>query len=157
MRNILLVIDIQKEFKDKTGEKYKKVIDYINNNKDNYDLIIGTFFKNEYPSNFDKKLHWDGCKNASVDSVEYNYDFLFKKSTYILDFEKLLFNDLFSKEDKITLIGCDTDACIFVNAANLFDKGYDFRILTDYIYSTSNFDENVTVNILRRNFGDCVA
>lgn len=151
MRNILLVIDIQKEFKDKTGEKYKKVINYINNNKDNYDLIIGTFFKNEYPSNFDKKLHWDGCKNASVDSVEYNYNYLCKKSTYIFDID-----NLFSKNDKITLIGCDTDACIFVNAANLFDKGYDFRILTDYIYSTSNFDENVTINILKRNFGDCV-
>ena len=86
MKNILLVIDIQKEFKDKTGKKYKKVIDYINNNKDNYDLIIGTFFKNEYPSNFNKKLHWDGCKNASVNSVEYNYDFLFIRNMYIFNF-----------------------------------------------------------------------
>ena len=45
MKNILLVIDIQKEFKDKTEEKYNKVIDYINNNKDKYDLVIGTFYQ----------------------------------------------------------------------------------------------------------------
>lgn len=151
MRKILLVIDIQKEFKDKTGEKYRKVLNYINNNSNEYDLVIGTYFKNVYPSNFNSKLHWDGCKNASVDSVEYKPNILIEKNTYGFDFEKL-----FNRDDEIFLIGCDTDACVFVNAANLFDKGYNFTILTEYIYSTSDNDEGTILNILKRNFGDCV-
>ena len=65
-------------------------------------------------------------------------------------------NKLNNRDDEIFLIGCDTDACIFVNAANLFDKGYNFKILTEYIYSTSDNDEGTILNILKRNFGDCI-
>lgn len=55
------------------------------------------------------------------------------------------------------IIGCDADACVMATAFTLWDKKADFRILSDYIYTTSEESTKEDVmKIMRRNFGDCV-
>jgi hypothetical protein len=55
------------------------------------------------------------------------------------------------------LIGCDADACLLASGFYLWDKGVEFEILSDYIYSNAkDVDIEQTMKIMRRNFGDCV-
>jgi endonuclease YncB( thermonuclease family) len=44
-KKCLLMVDVQKEFKDKNGG-YEKCIKYFNENKDKYDRIYATIFEN---------------------------------------------------------------------------------------------------------------
>ena len=66
-----------------------------------------------------------------------------------------------SLEEPIDIIGCDADACVMAICFQLWDLGYtNLHILTDYIYTTADdfygITREVWINIMRRNFGDCV-
>ena len=159
---ILLVIDLQKEFKDKNG-KYEKIIKYCENNRDNYDIILPTLFCNNYDinPNFIDKLNWSGCdhttseslaiypkNNMNLDKICYEYKYGYA-SEYIFK--------IANKEDSIDIVGCDSDACVLATAFELWDKGYNFRILTDFIYTTANdFTNEDVIKLIKRNFGTCV-
>lgn len=71
MSKILLVVDVQKEFKDKDG-MYEKVVDYCNKYRDEYDIILPTLFCNSYDANpnYVDKLYWDSCDNTTSESLE---------------------------------------------------------------------------------------
>lgn len=129
--NILLVIDLQKEFYVK-GE-YERLIQYIKDHREKYDKVIATVFKN-YPykyNNFHRKLQYNGCQDAGKTSIEFPADVVYVKDTYAAPV------DLLCKHgDHITVIGCDTDACVLATLFRLFDAGYDFEVLEDYCYSS---------------------
>jgi hypothetical protein len=154
---ILLVIDIQKQFADNDGE-YDKIIDFCNNNRDNYDVILPTVFKNEKGSNFMKHLNYNDC----VDSKNGDNAILPKtvnveiKSGYA---SKKILDICNKQEDIIDIVGCDSDACIMATCFKLWDAGYDFRVLSQYIYSSNDkygFTNDNVIEIMRRNFGNCV-
>ena len=153
MANILLIIDVQKEFKDTKG-KYQKCIDYIEQYKDEYDKTYATLFINNPKVNnqFIKQLKWKDCKKASIDdSIEFdtkNIDIVYK---YGYAFHK----DFFSAKDKITIIGCDIDACVLATCFSLWDENIEFRILKDYVYTTNKtYGWRDVENIFIRNFGN---
>lgn len=162
MKNILIIFDLQKQFIDKNGE-YEKCLDFIKNNKDKYDKIIGTIFSqndnNKHNPNYNKHMHWNGCLNCSEADLEYEIKSmkLITKTGYgsiqLVNF--LLKN--FDKTDKIEIVGCDIDACITAICFQLWDAGFeDFKILTQYCFSTVKLSKDTLVEILKRNFGDCV-
>lgn len=156
---VLLVIDIQKEFRDKNG-MYEKVVNYCTEHRGDYDIILPTLFCNNYDinPNFKDKLHWNGCSHTTSDSVaiypknntninmvyyEYKHGYASKQIFKIAD----------KNNDTIDIVGCDSDACIMATAFRLWDEGYNFRILTDYIYTTSEeYDNKDVIKILKRNF-----
>lgn len=158
---ILLIIDLQKEFADKSNnsKNYKKCINFINNNKNNYDKIFATIFENNKNnnSNYINKLNWHECKNINKEkSLEFNIDNIniIKKNEYG-DYE--FFKNIFNKEDDINIIGCDSDACVLATCFNLWDLGFNFYILKDYIYTTSEtFNNDIILKIINRNFGNCI-
>ncbi len=145
---ILLVIDLQKELSDE--KNYIKILQYIKENRDDYDKVIGTIFVNNKYSRFVEELCFKRCMDADDSSIEYNADVIIKKSTYGVDLDAYV-----SKEnDVIYIIGCDSDACIMATAFLLFDKGYDFIIKSEFIYTTANkFKNEQIIEILKRNFG----
>lgn len=63
-----------------------------------------------------------------------------------------------SKDDEVTVVGCDTDACVLALCFQLWDMGVNFEVLTDYVYTTSTNKAVIdgSIEIMKRNFGDCV-
>ena len=151
---VLLVIDLQKEFYKKTD--YEKVLKYVKENQNNYDLIIGTFFTNYENSNFMKALNYKECLEANFESIEYKFDYCMPKYSYGLDITELKARKI-TEKDSIDIIGCEIDSCIMATAFNLFDKNYPFKILSDYIYTTSkDYSREQAMKVLKRNFGDYI-
>ncbi len=162
MVKILLVIDLQKQFRDSEG-CYEKCLQYIRKNQENY-YIIGTLFQNSQNSMYTKHLCWDGCINTGVQDIEYPFHKMIVKDGYSADYEELMTaaKDTAGPDEKdpqlsFDIIGCDADACVMATAFTLWDKKADFRILSDHIYTTSEeFTKEDVLKIMRRNFGDCV-
>lgn len=140
-KNVLLVVDLQKEFKDKNGQ-YEKILSFIKNNKYKYDEIIATkFIKGNL--NFQKYLKYD-FPNKTFD-LEFNPDKIIEKIGYgIDDYSRL------PKYYNYTIVGCETDACILKIAYDMFDKEYNFYILKDYVYTNGKLNEEA-FKILERN------
>lgn len=148
---ILLVIDIQKQFKDKNGN-YEKVVDFIQSNYNKYDKVIATYFKNKNDSFYENKLEWNGCKSASEKDIEFNIPnfTVYEKISY-----GFILPSLFDVE--IDIIGCDSDACVLATCFYLWDKEIEFKVLTDYIYTNSKtFSNEVVIELMKRNFGKCI-
>lgn len=142
----LLVIDLQKQFK---GEGYDKCLEYIREHREDYDMVIATLFENNrrVNGNFVKKLKWRGCRDVSFGNLEFKADQIYPKYGYGLH------RDVFSKTDKVDVIGCETDACVLATCFNLWDDGVDFNVLWDYVYTSADIDEDELRKIYRRNFG----
>ena len=161
MVKILLVIDLQKQFRDNEG-CYEKCLQYIRKNQNSY-CIIGTLFRNSRGSMYTKHLCWDGCINAGVQDVEYPFHKIIVKDGYSVDYEELMAaaREAAGPDEKdpqmsFDIIGCDADACVMATAFTLWDKKADFRILSEHIYTTSEeFTKEDVLKIMRRNFGDC--
>ncbi len=144
----LLVVDVQKEFKDK-DDKYEKCLKYIEESK--YDGVFGLFFKNEN-KNFERHLNYTDCKDTSEKSIEYKASRIIEKNGY-----SMLSSIIFDKKDMVVdIIGCDAEGCVMANAFLLWDFGVNFNLLTEYIYTTSDFSLEETFKRMKYLFGDCV-
>lgn len=152
---ILLVVDIQKQFKDNNGN-YEKIIDYINNSSSEYDRVIATYFKSKDTNNFfDMKLGWHECKNTSSQDIEFSVPniSIYEKPTYA--FKEIDFIDF--EDAEVYIIGCDSDACVLATCFYFWDKKIDFKVLTEYIYTNSKlFSNEDVISLMRRNFGKCI-
>jgi hypothetical protein len=155
---ILLIIDLQEQFHDKEGD-FERIRDWCENHRDEYDIILPTFFKNNtyFNPKFVQNLHWDGCSSASaadlaVTSKGIKQGYAEKKHGYA---SKDIFK-IATRKDEIDVVGCDSDACVMATAFGLWDKGYNFRVLSKYVYTTGEVDNDTVIKVMRRNFGDCV-
>lgn len=147
--NILLVVDVQPEYKDKDSKTYNKILSYINDNKFKYDKIVAFRFVNNPESMFVRHLGYDDL--MSVLPLDFKADEIFTNCCYRL-------KGLFVHEsDTVDIIGFDSDACILATAYSLWDSRVDFRILTNYVASTGGKEyAAAAILIAKRNFGDCV-
>ena len=151
----LLIIDLQKQFKDKLGG-YEKCLKYIEENRSSYDKIVATVFSPKPKSNpnFVNKLKWNKCMGISIESLEFDL----ADVQIVIKHGYSFFPDaFFNRNEKIDVIGCDADACVLGTCFGLWDAGIDFNILTDFIYTTSSIvSKNDAIKIMKRNFGECV-
>ncbi len=155
----LLIIDVQKQFKDSEG-LYEKCLSFITENINNYDMVYATIFSQtvngETNSNYHKKLKWDGCISCTEADLEVilpkNINIILKNGYGIKNIDQF-----FKKDDEVDIVGCDIDACVMAVCFQLWDMDINFKILTDYVYTTSSdFTKNDVIKILKRNFGTCV-
>lgn len=150
----LLVIDVQKQFKDENGG-YENCLSFIK--ESDYNEIYATVFtqtlNGEVNCNYKDKINWERCLHCSENDLEFNADKIILKNGYgIKNIE-----NIFNKNDKIDVIGCNIDACVMAICFQLWDMGIDFRILTDYVYTTSkDFSKNDIIKIMKPNFGKCI-
>lgn len=136
MSNLLLVIDVQKDFvNDNTRQYVKKIQELIN--LEQYDNIVFTKFINSENSIWYKKLGYKGCLNKVGQDIVINtknYK-VFEKTIYSAlndELEKYLSDN---NIERIYLCGFDTDACIQKTALDLFENGYEIYVLQDYCMS----------------------
>lgn len=159
MYSALLVIDLQKEFKDNGCKNYNKVIKFVNENMRKYDFLIGTCFKNGENKLFKEMLDWNGCENSSIkDSIEYNYNdhpnhLINLKFGYGID-QGLIDYIKVHNIDTVYIIGCNSDSCVLATCYRLFDEQINFKVMKDYIYTTSKIDNlnDTVIKIIDRNF-----
>lgn len=166
MNKKLLVVDLQKQFKDSNDKNrcYSKCLNYVKEHCEEYSSIVATLFnQNESTFNGQADFNRDEHKNVSASDLEF-YDHIenitvITKNGYGIPTE--LYHSFFIKDDQIDIIGCDADTSIMAICFQLWDAGFrNIRILTDYIYTTADYLYGVTrktwINALRRAFGDCV-
>ena len=162
VKNILIIVDLQKQFADKGKEKYNKCLKFIEDNEKKYDTVTATYFRQtEDNTNYTEHLGWNGCSDATSKDLEFetqNKTVLCKNNYGTFDYDFIRFNFKAEKDDNIDIIGCDSDACVLALCFSLWDNGYtNFHVLTDYIYTTSkDFDNDTIIKIMKRNFGDCI-
>lgn len=149
MENVLLVIDLQPAFR--VDPYYDMCIDWIKENKNNYDKVLATRFINKLDSVYTNRLNYFGAMTR--EKLEFPYDELFSKYTYDcgMGFYKQL------KNSHVDVIGCDTDACVLSICFELFKYNIDFSVLQDYCYSAGgNNIHNAALDIIYRNCGDVI-
>ena len=130
---VLLVVDLQKEFSDNCGN-YERILNYVKGNianRSKYDLVIALKCSNDMESSFVKYNAWKKCLKY-VEDLEFNPDVILQKTSY-----GLLGYNVLSKENTYDIVGFNTDACVMKVALDLFDRRYNFRVLTKYCYSSS--------------------
>lgn len=136
MKNILLVVDVQPEFADNDGQ-YQKILHFIEESRSQYDKIVATICKNKEDTAFVKYENWFECFN--VQPLDFTADQEIEKFGYGLsEYETVL-----PKTAHYDVIGFNTDACVMKIALDMFDKNYDFNVLTDYCYSHSGYDRHM--------------
>lgn len=148
---ILLAVDVQQEFRDSDGH-YEKILKYIEDNRDVYDLIVATVCHNDKDSNFVRYGHWYDLLNGQPNHLDFYPDVIFNKKGYGLPNYKLLPMDA-----EYTVIGYNTGACVLKVCLDLFDKGYTFRVLPDYCYSSDGLSKHLLgVEVLHNLLGSAV-
>lgn len=156
---VLLVIDLQKQFRDEFW-KYQKCIDYIKSHRNEY-FIIATLYRNSDDSMFVKHLDWSDCKDSKEKDLEFPYDCFFVKTKYSVGNEQEFLNFVKNKFDGLDieyfLMGCETDCCIVATAFDFRDQGKNFKILSNYVYTNnSEISNDDILKLLKRNFWDCI-
>lgn len=144
--NILIVIDVQEgflkdDFKNSYIEKLERIIG-IGYNGVHFEKVIGTRFINlEYSSfRLNKGMDWHrmGVDDEGITinkNIEKYLCKIIDKNGYGFDSMNLS-KDVNKDKDTIYLIGLDTDCCVLATAINLFEDGYDVKIIKDGCYSS---------------------
>lgn len=154
--NLLLVIDLQKEF---INEFTKKSISEISNliNSKKFNKILFTKFVNNKGNPTFKKLNWEGCmdEESSKICLDVKDNYVMNKETYTAYNEELIGYIKNNDIKNIYLCGIDIDCCVLVTALNLFENNYNVYILKDYCYSMSGEErKKLVIDILKHNIGD---
>lgn len=156
MKNLLLVIDVQKAFiNDNTIQVVERICDLINNNE--YDSVIFTRFINYNDSIWVQKLNYKECitddsKRLMIDTKN---NLVFDKNRYSALTSELKKYIEDNKIDNIYLCGIDTECCILKTALDLFEDKYNVYVLKNYCACThGELRHNNAIEILKRNIGE---
>lgn len=152
----LLVIDVQSGFLNDYTRKCLPTIHRLIKSSD-YDFKIATRFFNPEESLFRKQIGW--YKFSSPDDiridqiVEQNADIIIDKPCYSAG-NQLLELVKSNSIDEVTVVGIDTDVCVLVNAALLFDHNISVRIDTRGCATNGGPEaERAAVKLLKRYVG----
>lgn len=148
---VLLVVDLQPEFKDKDGQ-YERILQFVKEAKNKgYDYVIGTQCSNSVDSPFMKYNNWSDCLDG-CEPLDYEPDLKLNKQTYGLPSYGVL-----PMDNEYHIIGYNTDACVLKISMDMFDRNYDIKVLTDYCYSSSGSAQHSSgVKLLKHLMSDAV-
>ena len=156
MKNLLLVIDVQKSFiTDANKNVVKKIQNLIDSSK--YDLVIFTKFINDEESPWYKKLHYQGClteedRKIMLDTKDYK---IINKKVYTALNDELKNYIKENNINEIHLCGFDTEACVLKTAVDLFENNYNVKVLKDYCMSPWGKDiHNSAIAIIKNLIGN---
>ncbi len=129
---ILLVVDLQAEFADSDGE-YERILNFVRSATENktYDRVIATKCLNRENSNFVRYSRWKKMIDGAAE-LEFTPDTVIEKISYGLTDYSMLPVDA-----HIDVVGYNTGACVLKVALDLFDRNYNFTVLSRYCYSSS--------------------
>lgn len=140
MKKVLLVVDLQPEFRDKDGV-YEECVNFVKAQSAKapriFDEIIATKCRNYKGSNYEIIGNWQDCMDG-CEELAFQADRIIEKTGYGLDCYEEAGKDVLEKDALYMLIGFNTDACVLKVALDLFDRGYTFCVATDKCGSSSN-------------------
>lgn len=155
MKKMLLVIDLQKSFINPNTEFLISKIDSLVNSG-SYDLVVFTKFINDNDSMWVKKLNYKGCisledRKIMIDTKD---NIVLEKSLYTAYSDNLINLINLFKIDEVHLCGIDTECCVLKTAFDLFENGYDIKVLSGYSACTHGEESNKNaLDIIARNIG----
>lgn len=147
--NILFVIDLQREFvKDRRGQAvYDKLLEFIRKSRLEYDSIYAAVYKNGRNKNMSCILQWNEMRD--IVPLDFRADKYFVHSGYYPNDVKI-----FSKDDKVTIVGFDTDACVLSACFALWNDDIPIKILANGCYSSGGKKmHEAGLDIMLRQFG----
>lgn len=163
MKDILIVVDMQKGFlqSDRTKELLSKVETLLNKNI--FDVVIATRFLNADNSIFEKSFGWSGLKSEEEQKIPLE---LIKHIDYFED--KYIYNCVNSNfvqrlcqlndgnyPEKIFIVGVDTECCVLTIATSLFESNIRPIVLSEYVDSNGGKESHIAGLIaLRRLIGE---
>lgn len=152
---MLLIIDLQNQFINENTKSSINDIEYLINSK-MYDRICFTKFVNSIDNPTYKFLGWTGCLTEQSRDICINTkdNKVFEKNTYSAFNNELIEYIEKNNIDEIYLCGIDIECCVLATAYNLFENGYNVKVIKDYCYSMygDNCKQNA-IGILERNIG----
>lgn len=155
MKKMLLVIDLQKSFINPNTEFLISKIDSLVNSG-GYDLVVFTKFINDNDSMWVKKLDYRGCisledRKIMIDTKD---NIVLEKSLYTAYSTNLINLINLFKIDEVHLCGIDTECCVLKTAFDLFENGYNIKVLSSYSACTHGEENNKNaLDIIARNIG----
>lgn len=155
MKKMLLVIDLQKSFINPNTEFLISKIDSLVNSG-SYDLVVFTKFINDNDSMWVKKLDYRGCisledRKIMIDTKD---NIVLEKSLYTAYSDNLINLINLFKIDEVHLCGIDTECCVLKTAFDLFENGYNIKVLSGYSACTHGEESNKNaLDIIARNIG----
>ncbi len=163
MKNILLIVDMQKGFlqSDRTKELLSKVEALLNKNI--FDVVIATRFFNADNSIFEKSFGWTGLKREEeqeiplelrkhIDYFEDKYIYNCVNSNFV---QRLCQLNGGNYPEKIFIVGVDTECCVLTIATSLFENNIRPIVLSEYVDSNGGKESHIAGLIaLRRLIGE---
>ena len=154
-KNLLLIIDVQKNFINKFTKNIPLKIETLLN-KESFDYIAYTKFINDENSNFYKTLNYKGCMNENDRKIvlDIGNNIIFNKKTYTAFNDELKTYIKENNINKIYLCGIDTDACVLKTAIDLFENNIDVKIIENCCMSHSGKKyHNYAIKMLKKLIG----
>ena len=148
MKNFLLVIDIQNGFIDKNTVSAKTRIDTLIQTGV-FDCVIASVYQNYPDSPISRLMGWYGMtmpREQQLVGEAANADYFVYKSTYSAFSASLV--EILKKEnggkipDRVYIAGVDTECCVPLTAADLFENGIRPVVLTFYCGSSGGEEHN---------------
>lgn len=155
MNNLLLIIDLQKDFINENTEDLINKIEKLIDNK-LFKYVAFTKFINNKNSQFHKILNYNGCMTENGKSIVINTNNyrVFEKGIYTALNNELV-NYIREKNiDTIYLCGIDSEACILKTALDLFENNYNVKVLREFCMSHNGQEmHNNAIIILEKLIG----
>lgn len=154
LSNCLIIVDVQKGFVSENTEYVLPRIEKLLKSK-KYDKVIATRFTNEDGSPYKRIMDWHRMSSQPdtdlVEIVEQEADLILDKNVYTAVNDTLI---KFLEDNKITEIhiaGIDLDCCVMKTAVDLFEKNYDFKVLTHYSATNGGEDSfDAAIVVMKR-------
>lgn len=131
-RHGLVVIDVQNGFiSEYTSQCLPAIYELLVDER--FDVIVATRFFNPEGSLYRSQIHWQRLtESPEIDldpRVQEAADYILDKPSYSAG-QNLL--DIVRREnlDEVTVVGIDTDVCVLMNAALLFDNNISVSVDT---------------------------
>ena len=151
MKNILLIIDLQKGFVSKgLTDSAKERIDGLIE-AELFDCVVSTVYRNYPNSPIERLMGWNKLQTAEeqavVGAAATESKYFIDKTTYSADSPELL--DLLKSENEgelpnhVFIAGLDTECCVLATATDLFEAGIRPIVLQQYCGSSGGEDAHL--------------
>lgn len=142
MSKLLVVIDVQNGFINEHSEwLVPKLCEYIKDS--DYTKVVATRYLNDKDTPCYKYLNWEGCMTpeeyALVPEVRELVYRVFDKYTYTSVTDSLFAYMGAVDFDEIHLCGIDAGCCVIATAYDLFDKGFNVKVIPDLCAVVGDF------------------
>jgi nicotinamidase-related amidase len=143
MKNILIVVDMQKGFirDNQKKELTERIIELLD--KKIFDAVIATKFLNAENSIYEKIFNWERLESEEEQEIPSR---IIEHVDYVVD--KYIYNCVNASfiqricqindgkyPEKVFVVGVDTDCCVLTIATSLFENNIRPIVLTHYVDS----------------------